>query len=249
MNIEASGSGNREIMTGTSRDTEMAGGDETIYLSNGARPAETLEVGAVAVDGQNTSLNESEGDFALLRGLYWHFKRPLGLLIGLLGAVACIPALAVIALTLARQGRPVFIRRTRLGQFGRPFTSYYFRTMTPDSLRTLDAITGQPTFKTDSFGRFLLRTKFDHLPLMLNVLRGDMNLVGPRPLSQEELIGAGRSARFSLSVRPGVTGLWWLHNENDLRRRLALDRSYIDRASLWLDTKIVVRTLLMIHFG
>lgn len=227
----------------------MAGGDETIYMVNGARPAETLEVSTIVVAGQNPSVQDSESDFALLRGIYWHFKRPIGLLIGLLGVVVCLPALAAIALTLARQGRPVFIRRTRLGQFGRPFTSYYFRTMTPDSLRNLDPVTGQPTLKTDSFGRFLIRTKLDHLPLMLNVLKGDMNLVGPRPLSQEELIGAGRLARFSLSVRPGVTGLWWLHNENDLRRRLALDRSYIDRASLWLDAKIIVRTLLMIHFG
>eukprot|EP00456_Euglypha_rotunda_P024040 TRINITY_DN1977_c0_g1_i10.p1 TRINITY_DN1977_c0_g1~~TRINITY_DN1977_c0_g1_i10.p1 ORF type:complete len:229 (+),score=30.16 TRINITY_DN1977_c0_g1_i10:654-1340(+) len=228
----------------------MAGGDESVYTLEAAKTSaaargpviETLTLPDSAQDNVNP-------DFAELRGSYWRLKRPIGLAIGLLAVVISLPAILVIAIVLAQQGRPVFIRRKRLGLHGHPFVSYYFRTMLPDSLRHYDPITGRLQPAMDKFGRFLLRTKLDHLPLLINVLRGNMNLVGPRPLSQEELIGAGRSARFSLSVRPGLTGLWWLHEETDLRRRLALDRSYIERASLSLDARIVARTLLMIHGG
>lgn len=228
----------------------MAGGDESIYLLDAAKTSAASRgpvIGTIALG--ETAQEVASRDFAELRGNYWRLKRPIGLAIGLIAALVSLPAFLVIALVLARQGRPVFIRRKRLGLHGQPFVSYYFRTMLPDSLRHYDPATGRLQPAMDKLGRFLLRTKLDRLPLLLNVLRGDMNLVGPQPLSQEELIGAGRSARFSLSVRPGVTGLWWLHEETDLRRRLALDRSYIERASLSLDARIVARTLLMIHGG
>ena len=228
----------------------MAGGDESIYLLEAAKTSTASRgpvIGTIAL-GEATP-EVANRDFAELRGNYWRLKRPIGLAIGLFAALVSLPAFLIIAMVLARQGRPVFIRRKRLGLHGHPFVSYYFRTMLPDSLRHYDPATGRLQPAMDKLGRFLLRTRLDRLPLLLNVLRGDMNLVGPRPLSQEELIGAGRSARFSLSVRPGVTGLWWLHEETDLRRRLALDRSYIERASLSLDARIVARTLLMIHGG
>ena len=217
----------------------MAGGDESIYVTGALKAAGTLHTS----DDAQTSLDPSS-NFALLRGFYWRLKRPLGLIISLSVTLLALPVIVAIALILARQGRPVFIRRQRLGKHGRPFTILHFRTMIPDSLRSLDAGVAPAT---DAFGRMLKRTRLDHLPVLWNVLKGDMNLVGPRPLSQEELIGAGRLARFSLAVRPGLTGLWWVDGEHDLRRRLASDRSYIDRAGPLLDLSVVLRTIVHMH--
>lgn len=217
----------------------MAGGDESIYAAGALQRAGELN----AADGTQSAPGIN-GDFAQLSGLYWRLKRPLGLILALGAILLASPALVAITLILARQGRPVFIRRQRLGLHGKPFTVMHFRTMAPDSLRSLNA--GQAP-AADSFGLMLKRTRLDHLPLLWNVLKGDMNLVGPRPLSQEELIGAGRQARFSLSVRPGLTGLWLVEAERDLRRRLASDRTYIDRASPLLDLSLVVRTIAHMH--
>ena len=196
---------------------------------------------------ETVELKAPAADFTLLASTYWRVKRPLGFAFALISLVLALPPMLAIALILARQGRPVFIRRRRLGQFGKPFTSYHFRTMAPDSLRAVDLNAPGYVPVSDAFGRMLARTRLDRLPLLWNVLRGDMNLVGPRPLSQEELIGSGRAARHSLSVRPGITGLWWVDGEQDLRRRLASDRSYIERAGLLLDLRILLRTIAHMH--
>lgn len=231
------------------RGIHMAGGDESLYSLNTSNQAGLLATEpAEHIDITDTAV-EKAPDFAPLRRVYWNLKRPLGLSIGIVAALLALPLFLVIAVILAHRGRPVFIRRKRLGQYGQPFTSYYFRTMSPDSLRAIDPTLNTPSPATDALGRFLRKTRLDHLPLLLNVLRGDMNLVGPRPLAQEELIRSGRLARHSLSVRPGLTGLWWVHNESDPRRRLVLDRSYIERASPILDLRIALRTLIMMHGG
>lgn len=215
----------------------MAGGDETLFMAGAAKPA-----GVLADVADNTTVTQPA--FALLRGIYWRIKRPLGLAFSVFAALMTLPVIVAITLILARQGRPVFIRRQRLGRYGRPFTTYHFRTMSPNSLR---ALSGDQAPAVDRFGRFLKRTQLDHLPLLWNVIKGEMNMVGPRPMSQEELIGSGRAARHSLSVRPGMTGLWWVNNERDLRRRMALDRTYIDCASPLLDLRILLRTLARMH--
>lgn len=223
----------------------MAGGDDSLLgLQLSKSNSAYLERGPVA----QAELAGGEPVYTLLHSAYWRLKRPIGFALALLLILTTLPVLVAISLVLAQQGRPVFITRKRLGRYGRPFISYYFRTMRPDALRALaEGNAEQPT--TDAFGRFLLHTRLDRLPLLWNVLKGDMNLIGPRPLSQEELIGSGRSARHSLSVRPGLTGLWWLEGETDLRRRLALDRTYLEHANPLLDTRILFRTLILVHSG
>lgn len=203
---------------------------------------------ALEMNGSAASQSPAAPVFTLLTGAYWRLKRPAGLVLALLLVVLASPLLAGIALALAYRGRPILIRRRRLGQFGKPFTCYYFRTMVPHSLQALYTCErGHEVAVSDALGRFLLRTRLDRLPMLFNVLRGDMNLVGPRPLAQEELIGSGRAARHTLSVRPGITGLWWTKGEADLKRRLALDRSYIEHASPLLDVRILLRTVVLMR--
>jgi lipopolysaccharide/colanic/teichoic acid biosynthesis glycosyltransferase len=93
-------------------------------------------------------------------------------------------------------------------------------------------------------GRFLRQSSLDELPQLLNVLRGEMNLVGPRPITVAELARYGRDRWHYLSVRPGITGLWQVSGRNNTTydERVALDRHYVQRRSLWLDVGILLKT-------
>lgn len=221
---------------------EMAGGYESMQALEASVTASVHNASAeVFLAPYKTDHFVSHNSF------YWQLKRPVGFVLASLATLLALPALITIALVLMQRGRPVFIRRRRLGLHGRPFTSYYFRTMRPDALRSLTEIA--PAASANTFERLLDKTHLDRLPLLWNVVRGDMNLVGPRPLSVEELYRGGRAARHTLSVRPGLTGPWWIKRPDDFRQRLALDRSYIDHASPLLDCRILARTLVMMHGG
>ncbi len=164
---------------------------------------------------------------------------------------------AIIGIRLSSSG-PVFFRQERSGHYGKPFRMWKFRTMALDAearrteLETSNEMTG-PVFKiTDdprifAFGRWLRRMSIDELPQLLNVLRGEMSLVGPRPLPVYEIEKIEKHAqRRRLSVKPGLTCLWQVTGRNGIRNFeewVALDLQYIDNWSLWLDAKILLRTL------
>jgi lipopolysaccharide/colanic/teichoic acid biosynthesis glycosyltransferase len=139
------------------------------------------------------------------------------------------------------------------------FECLKFRTMVPDADRELHTLLESNEelkaewiqnhkLKDDpritAIGRFLRRTSLDELPQLWNVLRGDMSLVGPRPIVREELLRYGRSASVYLAVKPGITGLWQTtgRNNTDYRRRVAMDVYYVRNQSLWLDAYILLRT-------
>lgn len=155
---------------------------------------------------------------------------------------------------------PILFRQKRAGRYGKPFTMWKFRTMHPDAEAKLDeikALEGNemsgPVFKLEndprvfSFGNFLRRTSIDELPQLLNVLRGDMSLVGPRPLPLYEVEQFAKSAhRRRLSVKPGITCLWQAGGRNKIssfEEWVRLDLEYIDNWSLLLDLKILLKTV------
>ncbi len=179
----------------------------------------------------------------------------------ILGAVFALVALSPILLGVAvlvrlREGPPILFRQTRIGLHGRPFTLYKFRTMVPDAearlseVLALNEIDGQ-AFKLSNdprltrTGRFLRRTSLDELPQFWNVLRGEMSIVGPRPPLPREVAAYDLWHRRRLSMKPGITGLWQVsaRHEEDFDRWVELDLAYIDRWSLWLDLKIMARTI------
>jgi exopolysaccharide biosynthesis polyprenyl glycosylphosphotransferase len=159
---------------------------------------------------------------------------------------------------------PVLFRQQRSGLNGRPFTMLKFRSMVSDAeqlkqeLAALNEMSG-PVFKlTDDprvtpVGRFLRRYSIDELPQLFNVLRGEMSLVGPRPLPVDEVKRFDDlSHRRRLSVRPGLTCLWQVSGRNnvtDFKDWVRLDLEYIDNWSLWLDLKILVRTVPVVFLG
>jgi len=184
-------------------------------------------------------------------------KRLLDIGLGLLGLLILAPVFLLIALwVIVLDGAPVFFRQVRVGLHGRPFRVVKFRTMVPDAearlaeLQDLNEIKGHAFKVTDDprlsrTGRILRATSFDELPQLWNVVRGEMSLVGPRPPLPSEVEGYDLWHRRRLSMKPGITGLWQVEarREEDFDRWVALDLAYIDRWSVWLDLKIMVRTI------
>lgn len=179
-------------------------------------------------------------------------------------ALAFIPMLVVALLIKLTSSGPVLFRQTRSGLNGRPFTMYKFRTMVTDAeqrkqeLDALNEMSG-PVFKLTKdpritpLGRILRKFSLDEFPQLFNVLRGDMSLVGPRPLPEYEVKRFDDCAhRRRLSVKPGLTCLWQVSGRNevkDFKDWVRLDLQYIDNWSIWLDLKILLRTIPVVLLG
>ena len=171
-------------------------------------------------------------------------KRALDVVAALAGLLLFSPFLLVIAvLVRIRLGTPVLFRQQRPGLHKKPFHILKFRTMTDKRDEAgnllLDADRLTP------FGRLLRRTSLDELPELINVLRGDMSLVGPRPLLMRYLPFYSERERLRHSVRPGITGWAQINGRNCLSwdDRLALDVWYVEYRSLMLDIRIIFRTI------
>jgi len=185
-------------------------------------------------------------------------KRPLDFVCAALLLLVTLPVMAVSALAiLCTQGTPILFRQSRIGLNGRSFRLYKFRTMYRDAearlagLRARNEMTG-PVFKMrrdpriTPIGRWLRRLSIDELPQLFNVLKGEMSIVGPRPPTPDEVDLYEPRQRRRLSVRPGITGLWQVNGRSEIssfERWVELDLEYIDHWSLWLDLKILLRTI------
>lgn len=171
-------------------------------------------------------------------------KRILDILISLAALLLLAPVLLAIAsLVRIKLGAPVLFRQARPGRFGRVFTLWKFRTMTAE--RDRQGRLCPDEMRLTPFGRLLRATSLDELPELWNVLRGDMSLVGPRPLLVEYLPRYTREEARRHEVRPGLTGWAQIHGRNatSWEERLRLDVWYVDHRSLGLDIRILWRTL------
>jgi lipopolysaccharide/colanic/teichoic acid biosynthesis glycosyltransferase len=174
-------------------------------------------------------------------------KRALDVVGATAGLLILSPVLAAIAVaTYAAQGSPIFFRQVRPGRGGRLFSLVKFRTMRPPR-------PGEVWYLTDDdritrLGRWLRSSSLDELPELWNVLRGDMSLVGPRPLLVEYLDKYTPEEARRHEVRPGITGWAVVNGRNAIRfrERLRLDVWYVDHQSLWLDLRILARTLVQV---
>jgi len=191
-------------------------------------------------------------------GFYLLFgKRLLDLLGALAAIVALAPVMAIIALAIKLESRgPVFYRSTRIGRNGRSFVFLKLRSMFDGAdrqrhqLQHLNECDG-PTFKISRdprvtrVGRFLRVTSLDEIPQFLNVLRGEMSLVGPRPPIPEEVEQYEPWQWRRLDVKPGITCLWQISGRSTLsfKEWMRLDLEYIKHRSFWLDLRILLRTI------
>jgi exopolysaccharide biosynthesis polyprenyl glycosylphosphotransferase len=184
-------------------------------------------------------------------------KRTMDLCAAAVGLALLAPLLLVLAIFIKLDSRgPVFFRQPRIGQSGRRFAMLKFRSMVADAERIKGRLQSQNEAEGGLFkitddpritrvGRFLRRTSVDELPQLLNVLRGDMSLVGPRPLVPDEDALTEGWERRRLAVKPGMTGLWQVFGSSriPMHEMVKIDYTYGANWSIWLDLKILIRTV------
>jgi len=155
-----------------------------------------------------------------------------------------VVVIIVIVIRLSSKG-PAIFRQERAGKGGKPFTFYKFRTMKLD----VDPFGASPKSGQDTrltrVGKFLREYSLDELPQLFNILKGDMSIVGPRPLYVSQISEWNERQKKRLSVKPGLTGLAQIHGRGELTReeKLEFDVKYVETAGLWLDCKIIIATI------
>ncbi|CAN7246405.1 undecaprenyl-phosphate galactose phosphotransferase WbaP [Massilia sp. LjRoot122] len=199
----------------------------------------------------------------LARRLPQLIKRCFDLLVSLTVLLLGSPVFLFIAFKVSQSGRPIFFGHTRVGQHNHPFKCYKFRTMAPNADKLLADLLATNAearaewerdfkLKNDpritSIGHFLRRTSLDEIPQLWNVIKGDMSLVGPRPVVTAELERYGNQVDYYLEAKPGVTGLWQISGRNDVsyETRVYLDAWYVKNWSLFNDIVILLRTVKVI---
>ena len=217
----------------------------------------------------------AERDFTSFKKLDEAFKAPTDVPAGLTGAlkrvmdlmiavplfIFILPLLATIAILIRSQGHgPVIFRQVRCGQGGVPFTCYKFRTMHIDAPKALEellkrdpkaAAEWEKTQKLQNdpritrIGRFLRRSSLDELPQLINIIAGDMSVIGPRPVTFDELPRYGSKLAYYMAARPGVTGLWQVNGRSELtyQQRIDYDAEYAKTWSLVRDIRILIKTV------
>jgi Undecaprenyl-phosphate galactose phosphotransferase WbaP len=187
-------------------------------------------------------------------------KRALDMIGAGIGLVLLSPFFLIVALMVRADGGPAFFAHQRVGRGGKLFGCLKFRSMVIDSQARLETLlANDPTARAEweatrklkndpritRIGRFLRSTSLDELPQLINVLRGEMSLVGPRPVQEAEIDRYyGASAAHYMAVRPGITGLWQVsgRSETSYESRVALDVAYVSRPSMIADLTILLRT-------
>lgn len=196
-------------------------------------------------------------------------KRIFDISVSILALLLTLPLffLLAIAIYVSSPG-PIFFAQQRLGKGGRLFFCYKFRTMYPDAADQLHQLLAmRPDLKREweqcfklkqdpritRIGSFLRKTSLDELPQLWNVLKGDLSLVGPRPVVPEEAEKFFKEKISKiLSVRPGLTGLWQVSGRSDLhsyQTRISLDEFYVDHQSFWLDLQLIYKTIPAVLFA
>jgi len=193
-------------------------------------------------------------------------KRIFDTLTAMFLLVLLSPVLLAIALWVRQDGGPAMFAHPRIGKSGRVFKCYKFRSMVVDAEAKLEnLLQSRPEMRAQwsqerklhndprvsSAGRFLRRTSLDELPQLINVIRGEMSLVGPRPVVRAELARYADQVGYYLMVRPGMTGIWQISGRNDLDydTRVYLDSWYVKNWSLWYDLVILIKTVQVVIKG
>lgn len=156
----------------------------------------------------------------------------------------CLPVMAAVAQSVrSRLGRPVIFRQVRPGRHGKPFVMYKFRTLTQEVDEKGELLPDEQ--RMTRFGQWLRKSSLDELPELINVVKGDMSLVGPRPLLMQYLGRYTAQQARRNEVKPGITGWAQIHGRNAISwpEKFRLDVWYVDNQSFWLDIAILIRTL------
>lgn len=193
--------------------------------------------------------------------LYSVTKKSMDLILSFIGLILLIPVFLILAILVKLDSKgPVFYAHTRKGKNRSGIKIYKFRTMYSNSDEIFESFSDEQkeeyykNFKLDNdprvtkVGDFLRRTSLDEIPQLINVLKGDLSLVGPRPIVEKEICKYGQYADKLFSVIPGITGYWQSHGRSDTsyEERIEMDMYYIDNRSILLDIKIMFKTVISV---
>ena len=179
-------------------------------------------------------------------------KRIIDITISLPAVIVLSPVFVIIGAAIKLSGKePATFKQKRAGKDGKPFVFYKFRTMKTD----VDAFGASPKSADDprltKVGKFLREYSLDELPQLFNILKGDMSIVGPRPLYISQMAEWNERQRKRLLVKPGLTGLAQISGRGALTReeKLELDVKYVETAGIWLDFKVILKTITQVFRG
>lgn len=185
-------------------------------------------------------------------------KRFIDIIIGTIGLIICIPIFIIIGIAIKIDSKgPVFFKHKRIGKHGKKLEIYKFRTMIENAEEAMKNFTEEQkkefaeNFKLENdprvtrVGKILRKTSLDELPQIINILKGEMSIIGPRPVVKSELEKYGSNQDKFLSVAPGLTGYWAANGRSDVsyEERMALELYYVNNRSLILDMKIFFKTI------
>lgn len=191
-------------------------------------------------------------------------KRLMDIIGSVIALIVLSPVMLVIAILIRRNGSEAFYAQTRIGKDGKAFKCLKFQTMIPNASEVLkEILDDDPTLKAEweqsfklkndprvtKIGKFLRKTSLDELPQFLNIIKGEMSLVGPRPVTQSEIENYYKDDKvYYYSLAPGLTGLWQVSGRSDLdyQNRIKLDKEYVQTRSLIGDIIIIFKTALVI---
>mgnify|MGYP000418370935 CR=1 FL=1 len=197
---------------------------------------------------------------------YKLFKKLFDLLFSLIFLIISLPFFIIISLLIKLSSRgPIFYSQERIGKNNIPFRCIKFRTMYPEAKDILENLLmkdekfkkefeANHKIKNDPritiIGKFLRKTSLDELPQFINVLKGEMSIVGPRPIVKDEIIKYEKNFKKVSSIKPGITGLWQVSGRNNLtyKRRVMLDLNYVENYNLVMDLRILIRTFGVVLF-
>ncbi len=193
--------------------------------------------------------------------LYEISKRIFDIISSSIVLILALPIILIISLMIKGESKgPIIFSHTRIGRYGKPIKVYKFRTMFSNSEEIFNNFTEEQkneyyiNFKLDNdpritkVGSFLRKTSLDELPQLVNILKGDMSVVGPRPIVEKEIPKYGLYSGKMFSVMPGLTGYWQANGRSDTtyEERVQMDMYYIDNRSISMDIKIIFSTIIAV---
>ena len=212
---------------------------------------------------QDILLVPNKGNREILKeiNIYKYIKRILDFSLSLIGLIALSPAFLIIAILIKKESKgTVFFKHKRIGKNGKEIWIYKFRSMVPNAEELIKKFTPEQmkefkeNFKLENdsritkIGKFLRKTSLDELPQLINILKGELSIIGPRPVIREELEKYGNNKEKFLSVTPGLTGYWAANGRSDTtyKQRMMMELYYVDNLSFRLDVKIFLKTVISV---
>lgn len=188
---------------------------------------------------------------------YYFIKRLVDIIGSLMGMIVLIPVFIIVGILIKLESKgPIFFHQKRVGLKGKEFKMYKFRSMIVNAEELLDKLKEKnemtyPMFKMKDdprvtrIGRFLRRTSIDEMPQLINVLKGEMSLVGPRPNLVSEVARFNRYHKLKLLAKPGLTCYWQVMGRNsiDFEEWMELDIKYLKERNTWVDLKLIIKTI------